>query len=155
MASAPGTLITFHSLIYRQVAEGLSDDTDHPAQPSEKTIYWASSRLRCNAACIATAPLTLILFHSVHVAEGLRAATDHPAECSAKTFHGYSSGSNQVLLCFASSLGEPRSLSFYAYVQVHKGLAPSSTAQLNPSPRQFAGPAPGRAQVQLALQLHL
>jgi len=103
MASAPFTLVLFHSLIYRQVAEGLSSDKDRPAQPSAKTIRLASSRSCPRAACIATAPGTLVLFHSVHVAEGLCADTDHPAEPSAKTIHGSSSGSPQVLLCFASA----------------------------------------------------
>jgi len=122
MESAFGALVTFHSLIYRQVAELLSADTNRPAQPSAKTIQWASSRLRPSAACIATASGTLVLFHSVHVAEGLSADTDNPAEPSAKTFHGASRGLPQVLLYFASAPGEPRSLSFYAYLQVHKVL---------------------------------
>jgi len=80
MASVPGTLVPFNSLIYRHVAEGLSADTDRPAEPSAKIIHWASSRLRNWAACIATAPGTLVLFHYVHVAEGLFLDTDRPAE---------------------------------------------------------------------------
>jgi len=155
MASTPLTLVPFHSLIDRQVAEGLSADTDRPAQPSAKTIHRASSQSRPRVACIATAPLTLVLFNYVHVAEGLSEDTDHPAEPSAKTFHGPSSGSPQVLLCFASVPGEPRSLSFYAYVQVHKGQGADTDHLSQLYPRQFVGPTPGRAQGQLSLQLHL
>jgi len=85
-----------------------------------------------SSACIATAPGTLVLFHSVHVAEGLSADTDHPAEPSAKTIYGESSGSAQVMICFASATWELRSLSFYAYVQVHKGLGADTDRPAQP-----------------------
>jgi len=132
MSSAPGTLVPFYSLIYRQVTGGLSGDTYHPAQPSAKAIHRATYRLRPIAACIATAPGTLVLFHSVHGVEGLSADTEHPAEPSAKTIHRESSGSNQVMLCFDSAPGELRSLSFYAYVQVYKGLGADTDHSAQP-----------------------
>jgi len=99
-ASAHGKPRSLSFSVYVQVLKGLGADTDRKGQPYSKTILQASSRLRPRAARIATAPGTLVLFHSVHVAEGLSADTDHPAEPSAKTFHGASSGSQQVLLCF-------------------------------------------------------
>jgi len=66
--------------------------------------------------------MTLVLFHSEQVHNWLGGDTDRPAEPSAKTIHGASSGSPQVMLCIATAPGKPRSLSLYAYVQVHKGL---------------------------------
>jgi len=132
MSLAPGTLVPFHSLIYRQVAEGLGADTNRPAQPYSKTIHQASSRLSPRYACIAIAPGTLVLFHSVHVAEGLSVDTDYSAESPVKTFHGASSGSPQVLLCFDSAPGEPRSFSFYAYVQVHNRMGADTDRPAQP-----------------------
>jgi len=84
------------------------------------------------AACIATAPGTLVLFHSMQVQKGLGRDTDRPAEPSAKTIHLDSSGSPQVLLCFPSAPGEPRSLPFYNYVQVHKALGDDTDSPAEP-----------------------
>jgi len=131
-ACAPGEPRSLSLYAYVQVNKGLGTDTNNPAEPSGKAIQGASFRLRPNAASIATAPGTLFLFLSVHVAEGLSADNDHPAETSSKTFHGASSGSQQVMLCFASAPGEPRYLSLYAYVQVHKGLCAETDRPAQP-----------------------
>jgi len=140
MASAPLTLVPFHSLIYRQVAEGLSADTDSPAQPSAKTIHRASSRLCPRAACITTAIGTLILFHSVHVPRQFTGpAHVRPSLCFALPLHlGNLVPFHSMLMCKST-----------------RCWAPTPTAQLNPRPRQFTGLAPGRTTGLLALQLHL
>jgi len=68
----------------------------------------------------------------VQVYEVMGGDTDRPAEPSDKTIHGASSGSPQVLLCFASAPGENGSISFYAYVQVHKGLGADTEIPAQP-----------------------
>jgi len=104
------------------IAERLSADTDRPAEPSAKTINWASSGLLQVMLCFASAPgqpCSFSLYAYVQVQKGLGADTDRKGQPWAKTIQRGSSRLRPWAACIATA---PVTIVLFQSVQVHNWL---------------------------------